>query len=312
LKGYTRAGPLAAGDTLVDTLSFSSKGHKGSNGFLMEANPIDTSIGIYDQLEQYHFNNFAERSFYASKDRTNPILDVTFDGRHIMDGDIVSAQPKIRIMLDDENEYLLLDEAEDTSNFEIFLTDPQGQREEVHFNNSSRKHDLTFIPASSRKNRFKIDYQPDLEQDGTYELLVQGRDKSGNASGDLRYKISFEVINQMGVSNVLNYPNPFSTRTQFVFTLTGERIPDRFKIRILTVSGTVVKEIDKDRLGPLHIGRNRTSYWWDGTDQFGDRLANGVYLYQVIVEDDEEDVEHRETSADKYFDKGFGKMYLMR
>ncbi|MFB6257886.1 MAG: C25 family cysteine peptidase [Flavobacteriales bacterium] len=312
LQSYRTLSPLPAGSTLVDTVAFSSKGFAGKNAFRMEANPIDTNTGHYDQLEQYHFNNIAQKEYFASRDRTNPILDVTFDGRHIMDGDIVSPEPKIRITLDDENKYLLMDEAKDTSNFEIFLTDPSGNRQRIYFNNSNPKQELNWVPASSKENRFKIDYRPDLEKDGTYKLLVQGRDKSGNVSGDLRYSISFEVVNEMSVTNVLNYPNPFSTRTQFVFTLTGNKIPDQFKIRIMTVSGKVVKEIEKEQLGPLHIGKNRTSYWWDGTDRYGDPLANGVYLYQVIVKDNGEDLKRRETSADKYFEKGFGKMYLMR
>ena len=39
-------------------------------------------------------------------------------------------------------------------------------------------------------------------------------------------------------------------------------------------------------LGPLRIGQNLTQFAWDGTDQYGDRLANGVYflgLYQQLM-----------------------------
>ena len=50
----------------------------------------------------------------------------------------------------------------------------------------------------------------------------------------------------------------------------------------------------------------------DGKDQYGDRLANGVYLYRVITKLHGEDIENRETAADQYFKKGWGKMYLMR
>ena len=58
-------------------------------------------------------------------------------------------------------------------------------------------------------------------------------------------------------------------------------MPDEIKIQILTVTGRVVREITEDELGPIQIGRNITEYAWDGTDEFGDRLANGVYLYTV-------------------------------
>ena len=33
----------------------------------------------------------------------------------------------------------------------------------------------------------------------------------------------------------------------------------------------------------MHIGRNITDYKWDGTDQYGQKLANGVYLYRVLT-----------------------------
>ena len=80
----------------------------------------------------------------------------------------------------------------------------------------------------------------------------------------------------------------------------------------MTVSGRVVREITEDELGPIHIGRNITEYAWDGTDQFGDPLANGVYLYRVKTQLNGEAIEHRESGADSHFTKGFGKMYLMR
>ena len=114
------------------------------------------------------------------------------------------------------------------------------------------------------------------------------------------------------ISNVLNYPNPFTTQTRFVFTLTGSRVPEFFKIQIMTVSGKVVKEIYKAELGNIHIGHNITDYAWDGTDQYGDKLANGLYLYRVVTRLDNNVVERYETSVDRMFEKGFGKMYLMR
>lgn len=41
-------------------------------------------------------------------------------------------------------------------------------------------------------------------------------------------------------------------------------------------------------------------------------MANGVYLYRVIMKIDGEAIERRATGADQYFHKEFGKMYLMR
>lgn len=41
-------------------------------------------------------------------------------------------------------------------------------------------------------------------------------------------------------------------------------------------------------------------------------VANDVYLYTVDVEFNKQELEKRETAADKLIQKGFGKMYLMR
>lgn len=50
----------------------------------------------------------------------------------------------------------------------------------------------------------------------------------------------------------------------------------------MTLSGKVVKEVTMDELGPLRVGINRTLYRWDGTDDFGNKLGNGVYLMKAI------------------------------
>ncbi|MFW5708186.1 MAG: hypothetical protein ACOC12_09710 [Bacteroidota bacterium] len=84
------------------------------------------------------------------------------------------------------------------------------------------------------------------------------------------------------------------------------------KIQILTITGKVVREIDMSELGPLRIGRNITQYAWDGTDQYGDRLANGVYLYRVISSINGQKIDLNPTDASKHFHEGFGKMYLIR
>jgi uracil phosphoribosyltransferase len=93
------------------------------------------------------------------------------------------------------------------------------------------------------------------------------------------YKTSFNIITKSTISNVLTYPNPFSTRTQFVFTLTGSEIPDYMKIQIMTITGKVVKEIQRAQVLQeiCIVGVNRAgTMCWDGRDEYGDKLANGV------------------------------------
>jgi flagellar hook assembly protein FlgD len=142
---------------------------------------------------------------------------------------------------------------------------------------------------------------------------VQATDVSKNPSGAANYQIDFEVINKSSITEVMNWPNPFSTSTRFVFTLTGSEIPAYFKIQIMTITGKIVKDINLEDLGPIHIGRNITQYAWNGKDDYGDQLANGVYLYRVItILPNGKTIDKNPTAADQYFNHEFGKMFLMR
>ncbi|MDZ4824616.1 MAG: C25 family cysteine peptidase [Flavobacteriales bacterium] len=305
---YSRQAPLLIGSTLLDTIPINSYGLKGNCFVWMEVNPVNDINGTFDQPEQHHFNNITQLAFTVVEDNINPILDVTFDGQHILNGDIVSAQPHILISLDDENLFFIMNEEADTSNFRVYLTTPSLYDVPVYFSSA----ELEWTAATAPKNKFRMDYTPTFTVDGEYSLRVQASDKSGNNSGDYDYRIEFEIITKPSITEVLNYPNPFSTHTQFVFTLTGTEVPDQVKIQIMTIGGKVVREILQSELGLLHIGRNVTEFAWDGRDEYGDQLANGVYLYRVVAKLNGESLEIRESGASRFITKGMGKMYLMR
>ncbi len=297
-----KAKPFVPNQVIIDTIQFNSHNFPGYNYLWVNVNPENNSRY---QLEQYHFNNIARIGFNVTADNINPLLDVTFDGAHILNGDIISSKPYVLVSLKDENKFLALN---DTSNFNVFIKYPNQTTEKRLFFARS----LQFIPAQLPNNSCKIEWKPEFAEDGKYTLIVQATDRSKNVSGAIDYNIQFEVINKQTVTEVLNYPNPFSTSTRFVFTLTGSEIPDIFTIQIMTISGKVVKEITKNELGNLRIGRNITDYAWDGKDEFGDKLANGVYLYKVITRSNGKAVEKNQTDADSFFKKGIGKMVIIR
>jgi hypothetical protein len=274
----------------------------GNNALWLYVNPLSNSKY---QKEQTQFNNIGKYNFKVFTDVTNPLLDVTFDGIRILNGDIVSAKPSIFITLKDEIKFLALN---DTSSFSVFIQAPnQGTPQRIYF-----AQGLQFTPANLPKNSCSINYNPNLLIDGKYTLIVQAKDRSKNNSGSQDYKIQFEINYKPTITNVLNYPNPFSSSTKFVFTLTGSEIPEVFTIQIMTITGKIVREIQKSELGNLHIGRNITDYAWDGKDEFGDKLANGVYLYKIVTKLNGNNIDKSENLADKFFVKDFGKMVLMR
>jgi hypothetical protein len=297
--------PLNSNDTLNVKLFIDSKQFIGSNSLYIDVNPDN------DQPEQYHFNNFIYKNFYVDIDSLSPLLDVTFDNVHILNNDIVSAKPDIMIRLKDESKWILLN---DTSLIKLQVRYPNGNIRSFNFNNDS----VQFVPATqgtSTGNTATVNFKPFFTEDGDYELIVSGTDKSSNQAGVVEYRVGFKVINKPMISNMLNYPNPFTTSTAFVFTVTGSEVPQNLKIQIITVTGKVVRDITKEELGPLHIGRNITEFKWDGTDQYGQKVANGVYLYRVVTNLNGKSLDKYKSEnddTDRYFNKGYGKMYLMR
>jgi hypothetical protein len=300
--------PLAPGDTVAVRVVLDSKNFAEANTAFLEFNPDN------DQPEQHHYNNFMFRNFYVKTDRLNPLLDVTFDGVHILNKDIVSAKPHIQIRLKDDARFLLLD---DTALSSVQVRYPDGTIRTHHFDNDT----LRFTPAtSSSDNSAVVDFFPQFTnqynaEGDEYELIVKGKDRSGNKAGENEYRVAFTVISKPMISNLLNYPNPFSSSTAFVFTLTGSEVPQNMKIQILTITGKIVREITRDELGPIHIGRNITEFKWDGTDQFGQKLANGVYLYRFVTSLNGKRMDKYKAhgdNTDMYFNNGYGKMYLMR
>lgn len=296
---------LLAGDTLTLSYAIDTKTLPGLNTLSVDFNPDN------DQLEQYHYNNILFKSFYVREDQFNPLLDVTFDGVHILNRDIVSAKPHILIKLKDESRYL---ELKDTSSIKLQLRYPDQTLHTYYFGDTMR-----FTPANlaEGQNTATIDFNPNLlstnqsDEGEDYELIVTGKDATGNKAGTLDYHITFKVINKPMISNLFNYPNPFTTSTAFVFTVTGSEVP-QMRIQILTITGKVVKEIPRSELGNIHIGNNITEYKWDGTDMYGQKLANGVYLYRVISRLNGKKMDKYQTNTDQFFNKGYGKMYLMR
>ncbi|MBK7429102.1 MAG: hypothetical protein IPI60_19800 [Saprospiraceae bacterium] len=226
--------------------------------------------------ESRYNNNFGTFNLFVEGDGKNPILKAFFDGIEIMDGDLISAKPEIKITLLDENQFKLL---EDTSLIDIHLLSPGSSTwERISFSGS----DLVFIPAEEgKKNEASIIYSPELTLDGDYNLRVTGRDASGNNSGAQAYQKRFQVITKQMISSLVNYPNPFSTQTRFVYTLTGADSPEFYKIQIFTIGGQLVREISHIELGLLRVGTHLTDYVWDGKDAYGNQLANGVYIYRM-------------------------------
>ena len=119
-------------------MSYTTEGLSGNCYLIMDVNPDN------DQIEKFRFNNVLIIPFFINNDKINPTIDVTFDGRHITNGEIVSAKPQIQITTKDENQYLALN---DTATYQIYLTRiADNTTTPIYFNNPN----LQFIPATTQ------------------------------------------------------------------------------------------------------------------------------------------------------------------
>ena len=115
---------------------------------------------------------------------------------------------------------------------------------------------------------------------GRHKLRVKGWDIANNP-GEGYTEFIVAESGKAALDHVLNYPNPFTTNTNFQFehNLAAQMLD--IQVSIFSVSGKLVKTIIHTT--PNADGFRVTDIAWDGKDDYGDQLARGVYLYRVKV-----------------------------
>lgn len=267
-------------------------------------NPGDYTLEIdinrnKNVIEQTYLNNYGSLKVKVEDNNVADELNVTFDGKEIFNNEIVSAKPKIEIQLRKPKEAEIIS---DRKSLEIYLGNESNNFEKIDISDPR----ISIIEDS--KDVFKILFEPVGLIDGSYTLKVIRRLQETD------YLKDFRIITVESIGNIYNYPNPFSSQTRFFFTLTGSSLPSSMIIRIYTTSGKVVREITSDQLGPLKIGLNKSKLVWDGTDDYGEKLANGVYFYKVITKDSShKDYLKLKEGNDKHYAKhNVGKLVILR
>jgi flagellar hook assembly protein FlgD len=94
--------------------------------------------------------------------------------------------------------------------------------------------------------------------------------------------LEFTVVNQdhLQIEHVLNYPNPFTTKTFFWFEHNFPGTDLSVKLEVFTVSGKLIKTITQTINTP---GNRSSEIEWDGRDEQGNRIGRGVYIYRLRV-----------------------------
>jgi hypothetical protein len=174
-------------------------------------------------------------------------VHVTFDGRTIGPGDYVSREPYLRAEL------------------------------------------TTPVPVEEEDLRFEIDGAAldidTLERVDQFRWIVASRPRLGGGEHTLLVGVqglektyTFRVEDRLRVVDLLNYPNPSEGRTGIYYHLTDSA--EDVRAEVFTVSGKRIRVI---RGLSGRVGYNENPGVWDGTDQDGDPVANGVYLFRLVA-----------------------------
>ena len=220
-------------------------------------------------------NNLGFTEVYVIPDETIPTLDVTVDGEHIADREIISQHAEFVVKLRDEDSFLLLDDPDD---LDIRIFYPQL----LEWKADPSSEITQWIPATNiENNEATFILNPRLHQIGIYDLEIRAKDKAGNkvANAD-PYILSFIVVDQIEPSVLSVSPNPMTNEAIFEYTIDEDRIPSVFALNIYASDGRLVRSISKEDFGGLQAGRN--TYRWDGTSSQGAEVPQGIYYYEIV------------------------------
>lgn len=198
-------------------------------------------------------------------DTTGPAIRVYVEDQSFHPGDIVGPNATLVVELADSSGI-------NTSTAGI------GHKLEAVLDNSTRVIDLTdyYRGSLDTYQSGQVRY-PFLDlAEGRHSLVVKAWDVYNNSA---QAETFFEVraAAETGIFNAVNVPNPFARSTTFTFQRSSTD-PVDVEIKVYTVAGRLIQVLEApavtDRVGRI---------LWDGRDRDGSEIANGVYLYRLIV-----------------------------
>ncbi len=133
---------------------------------------------------------------------------------------------------------------------------------------------------------------------GRHHLYMKAWDAANNsAEAETEFVVAESA--DLALNHVLNYPNPFTTYTEFHFEHNRPAEPLEVQVQIFTVSGKLVKTLNANVTSD---GYRVTPVTWDGLDEFGDEIGRGVYVYRVKVR----------SMTDNSSDEKYEKLVILR
>ncbi|WP_299125715.1 type IX secretion system sortase PorU [uncultured Winogradskyella sp.] len=208
----------------------------------------------------------------APEDNTGPVINLFMNDENFVSGGITNESPNLLAKLQDDN----------------------------GINTSSGiGHDITAIIDGDETNPIVLNdyYQANIDdytngvvtypfrdlEPGLHTLTLKAWDVYNNSStAEIQFMV-FDKDEELVINNVLNYPNPFVSYTEFWFNHNSVE-PLDVSVQIFTVSGKLVRTLNGQTTGGSKaVSSLSKDIIWDGRDDFGDKIGKGVYVYKLKV-----------------------------
>ncbi|RKU25537.1 hypothetical protein C6497_15790 [Candidatus Poribacteria bacterium] len=204
----------------------------------------------------------------SHSDNRPPLLELSVEDQGFVDGDYISDLPTISARIVDANG---IDPRPDN----IILT-----------RNGNRVPQYEYIISTSptNSNVLLLTHSPDHALPaGEYRIRLQAQDANGNTGES---ELNAKVAGGLEIKNIANFPNPFrpGKGTDFAYYLTENA--DTVNLKIYTLTGRLIRNVDT-----LDADTSYNEYHFDGLDEDGDPLANGVYIYKFTATKNDERVQ---------------------
>ena len=210
----------------------------------------------------------------GSSDRSGPEVRLFMNDSSFIYGGLTNESPKIFALVSDESG---INTAGSNIGHDIVAMLDKQSNQSLILN--------TFYEADldSYKNG-RITYPLSNLTEGEHQLSLKVWDVNNNSSEkNTQFMVSASA--EMALSHVLNYPNPFTTHTEFWFEHNQASATLQVQIQIFSIAGHLVKTINTTIDGSERYKPNPIA--WDGKDDFGDAIGRGVYVYRLKVQSDD-------------------------
>lgn len=232
-------------------------------------------ISLYAQNGTEDGNGFSTNviiggiSANASNDNQGPEIKAYLNDNKFVNGGIINPSPVLLLQLSDSSG---INTGSSGIDHDIVATLDNDNNQYFVLNNFYEGELDNFQKGIVR---FQL---PQLSA-GHHTLKIKAWDVLNNSN---EYVLDFTVIDnaELKIAHVLNYPNPFTTKTFFWFEHNRPGTDLVIKVEIFTVSGKLIKTISQT----INTSGNRSNeVEWNGRDEYGQKIGRGVYVYRLRV-----------------------------